>query len=44
MSVLLKHETDLQRVKRELQRPAEKPHRTDDDEPGLNQYQYRRRN
>ena len=43
LSVLLKHETDLQRVKRELDRPAEKPRRpVDDDDPSV--YQYRRRN
>lgn len=42
MSVLLKHETDLQRVKQELERPAEKPRRPTDDD--LGQYQYRRRN
>ncbi len=42
LSVLLKHESDLQRVKRELDRPAEKPRRPMDDDP--DQYQYRRRN
>jgi MoxR-like ATPase len=43
LSVLLKHETDLQRVKRELERPTDKPRRSlDDDE--LSQRQYRRRN
>jgi hypothetical protein len=41
MSVLLKHESDLQRVKRELERPADKPRRMDDD---ADQYPYRRRN
>jgi MoxR-like ATPase len=41
MSVLLKHESDLQRVKRELERPADKPRRVDDDE--ASQYPYRRR-
>ena len=42
LSVLLKHESDLQRVKQELERPAEKPRRPADDD--LDQYQYRRRN
>jgi len=43
LSVLLKHETDLQRVKRELDRPAEKTRRpVDDDDPSV--YPYRRRN
>jgi MoxR-like ATPase len=42
MSVLLKHESDLQRVKRELERPADRPRRVDDDD--VSQYQYRRRN
>jgi predicted component of type VI protein secretion system len=41
LSVLLKHETDLQRVKQQAQPSAEKPRRLDDD-PSL--YQYRRRN
>ena len=40
-SVLLKHETDLQRVKQQTQPPAEKPRRLDDDP---SPYQYRRRN
>lgn len=42
LSVLLKHESDLQRVKQELGRPAEKPRRPMDDD--LSQYQYKRRN
>jgi MoxR-like ATPase len=44
MSVLLKHESDLQRVKRELEQPADRsaPRRAMDDD--LGQYQYRRRN
>jgi MoxR-like ATPase len=42
LSVLLKHETDLQRVKREMERPAERPRRAMDDD--LGKYQYRRRN
>jgi len=43
MSVLLKHETDLQRVKQQTQPPSERPRRpVDDDDPS--QYQYRRRN
>jgi predicted component of type VI protein secretion system len=31
LSVLLKHESDLQRVKNELRRAAERPRREDDD-------------
>jgi MoxR-like ATPase len=42
LSVLLKHESDLQRVKQELERPAERPRRPIDDD--LDRYQYRRRN
>jgi len=43
LSVLLKHETDLQRVKQQTQPPSERPRRpVDDDDPS--QYQYRRRN
>jgi predicted component of type VI protein secretion system len=42
LSVLLKHESDLQRVKQEVERPAERPRRPIDDD--LGQYQYRRRN
>jgi len=42
LSVLLKHETDLQRVKQQTQPPSEKPRRPTDDDPS--QYQYRRRN
>ena len=42
LSVLLKHESDLQRVKQELERPADRPRRPTDDD--LDQYQYRRRN
>jgi len=41
LSVLLKHESDLQRVKRELNRPVEEPRRFDDD---IGQRTYRRRN
>jgi predicted component of type VI protein secretion system len=41
MSVLLKHESDLQRVKQQSQPPTEKPSRLDDDP---SPYQYRRRN
>jgi predicted component of type VI protein secretion system len=40
LSVLLKHETDLQRVKQQAQSPAEKPRRVDDDRARIN----RRRN
>jgi MoxR-like ATPase len=43
LSVLLKHETDLQRVKQQTQPPSERPRRpVDDDDPS--QYQYKRRN
>jgi MoxR-like ATPase len=42
MSVLLKHESDLQRVKQQTQPPTDKPRRLADDDPSL--YQYRRRN
>jgi len=43
MSVLLKHETDLQRVKQQTQSPSERPRRpADDDDPS--QFQYKRRN
>src|SRR5512136_2575314 len=43
LSVLLKHETELQRVKQQTQPPSEKPRRpVDDDDPSV--YQYRRRN
>src|SRR5512136_2856043 len=42
MSVLLKHESDLQRVKQQTQPPSEQPRRPIDDD--LSQSQYRRRN
>jgi MoxR-like ATPase len=42
LSVLLKHETDLQRVKQQTQSPPERPRRPIDDDPS--EYQYRRRN
>ena len=43
LSVLLKHETDLQRVKQQSQSPSEKSRRpVDDDDPS--QFQYKRRN
>jgi MoxR-like ATPase len=41
LSVLLKHESDLQRVKRELQRPAQRPKRGFDDYDDLRWYQRR---
>jgi hypothetical protein len=44
LSVLLKHESDLQRVKHELERPADRAaprHAMDDDQ---SPYAYRRRN